>query len=172
MSQARAQRFAFAGVECIPFQQLERQQIQTILEWRNDDRVRRFMTNDTIISLEDHLRFVEELRDSEEALYFGVFTTDILTGVIYFTNLDREAQTAQWGYYRNPNITDVTLALRMIKAVEHYFFEVLDGRNLHCTIRESNERAIGIVEAMGYELVSLSSGFANFRKPFESEGSV
>jgi UDP-4-amino-4,6-dideoxy-N-acetyl-beta-L-altrosamine N-acetyltransferase len=164
MNKGIARRFTFAGIDCVPFHELSKDDLLTILTWRNDDRVRCLMVNDVEISLDEHLRFVEQLRRNSTAAYFGVFVDSQLSGVINITKIDTNTETGEWGYYGAPDNADNMLALRMIKAVEHYFFQVLQGRVLSCIVKENNSRALRIVEAMKYERVSKSKGILFFEK--------
>ena len=67
-----------------------------VLKWRNDIRIRKKMHSSSIISLDNHLNFINNLSNDKEKKYFLI--DDI--GVIYFTNIKNN--TAELGLYSNP----------------------------------------------------------------------
>ena len=53
-----------------------------ILSWRNSDRIRLKMVNQEIIPLENHLKFIEGLKDRTDCIYWLVYLDGTPIGVI------------------------------------------------------------------------------------------
>ena len=54
------------------FVSLDRKELEMILTWRNHAEVRKWMMNTAPITLEDHLAYVESLKQRDDAYYWLV----------------------------------------------------------------------------------------------------
>lgn len=73
-----------------------------ILKWRNHDNVRRLMVNKEEIPLENHLRFIESLKERTDSYYWLV--TDhkgVKLGVLDVIHINDEENVGEIGYYLN-----------------------------------------------------------------------
>ena len=92
-----------------------------VLEWRNSQRVRENMYSTKIISVENHLNFIDKLIYDRENKYFLV--EDI--GVIYFNNIKNNSVNI--GLYSNPKKYGVgRLLMNQILSFDfkYYYLEV------------------------------------------------
>ncbi len=77
-----------------------------ILSWRNHDKVRAMMVNKDIISLEDHLRFIEGLKNREDCYYWLVKDPGgVEVGVLDVIHIDNQKEVGEIGYYLNQDET-------------------------------------------------------------------
>jgi UDP-4-amino-4,6-dideoxy-N-acetyl-beta-L-altrosamine N-acetyltransferase len=78
------------------FTELTHEEKLLVLNWRNNSNIRQYMHNQEIISLENHLKFIEKLKTDKTKEYFLV--SDL--GVIDFQRID--GGFAEIGLYSNP----------------------------------------------------------------------
>jgi hypothetical protein len=76
------------GIELLNFTVLDKQKLMTLLEWRNDRRVRLNMKNTKIISSEEHLSFIERLKCDKSNQYYLVLLNENMIGVIYLNDIN------------------------------------------------------------------------------------
>jgi len=100
-----------------------------VLKWRNDKRIRDNMFSSDIISLDNHLNFINKLENDKKNTYFLI---DDL-GVIYFNNIQNNK--AEIGLYSNPKKYGIGKLL-MDKIVSSNF------DYLYLEVLESNKKAI------------------------------
>lgn len=78
------------------------EQHRTILRLRNLDIIRKWMVNQEIISEEDHLNFVNGLRNRTDRKFFAVYKDDVLVGTY---NLTQESEGVwERGIIANPKM--------------------------------------------------------------------
>lgn len=107
-----------------------------VLGWRNSDRVRLCMLNQSVIPLADHMRWLSSLPGDERNIYFLVYDDEEPIGVLDFTSIDRAKREAFWGFYltrgSRPGFGVIgSLAL-------NWYFESLDFAVLHSRVIPSN----------------------------------
>lgn len=68
-----------------------------VLAWRNTSRVRENMIDDSVISMEEHLRFLETLAKDACRQYFVVYLDQDPVATLYFADLGQQEVT--WGCY-------------------------------------------------------------------------
>ena len=75
-----------------------------ILEWRNHDKVRSVMVNNDIISVHDHLRFIDSLKERRDCYYWLVIDPkDNNVGVLDIIHIDEKEDIGELGFYLNPS---------------------------------------------------------------------
>jgi UDP-4-amino-4,6-dideoxy-N-acetyl-beta-L-altrosamine N-acetyltransferase len=84
------------------FLSLSNEYLLMILDWRNDEKVRLWMDHSSIISKNDHLKFIEELETCNDKAYWLVLNKNKPLGVVYLNPIDWKNKTCFWGYYLNP----------------------------------------------------------------------
>lgn len=124
-------------VQLLDFTTLDKEQLSMVLEWRNHIDVRHWMLSDDEISMENHLQFVESLKNRGDKRYFLVQREDGYIGVIDFTDITQNS--AEIGIYANLQMRGVGEAL--MHALIEYGFSTLGVKMLVATVFTDNERA-------------------------------
>ncbi len=107
-----------------------------ILEWRNNDKVRKVMVTKDIISEADHLRFIEGLRNREDCYYWLVQDNHGNNiGVFDIIHVDEENDVGEIGFYLNPDETG-----------KGFFFVIECEYFIYNTIKLGNNRSTVDVE--------------------------
>ncbi len=113
---------------------------KSLLEIRNAERVRLHMKRQTIIALQEHLNWVEQLKSDIHNSYFALFLDDTLVGAIYITDIDFEKKTAFWGLYFQENIHPFASSLATYLIIERVFHD-LGLEKLYLEVKKSNTNA-------------------------------
>ncbi|ADR32821.1 pseudaminic acid biosynthesis N-acetyl transferase [Sulfuricurvum kujiense DSM 16994] len=133
-------------VRLLDFTTLETQLLTMVLAWRNHSDISRWMVNTEEISIENHLRFVESLKNRADKRYFLVQDEDRYIGVIDFTDIAQNS--AEIGIYANPELRGVGEDL--MRTVIEYGFTSLSVRTLIASVFADNERAKHLYEKFDF----------------------
>ncbi len=119
-----------------------------VLEWRNDESIRKWMYNKDIIELNNHLKFIDNLKHREDRYYWLVTDTQNEgIGAFYITDIDREADCGELGLYMRPD-ADI-LGYYFVRACYYFYFCVLDFNHLYCCVDINNKSALFLDEFFG-----------------------
>jgi len=133
-------------VRLLDFTTLDKELLTTVLAWRNHSDIRRWMLSDDEISLENHLRFVEALKNRADKRYFLVQREGESIGVIDFTDITQNS--AEIGIYANPKMRGVGEAL--MNGLIEYGFSTLGVTMLIASVFADNERAKHLYEKFDF----------------------
>ena len=133
-------------VRLLDFTTLDKEQLTMVLAWRNHSDIRRWMVSDDEISLENHLHFVESLKNRADKHYFLLQREDEYIGVIDFTGITDTS--AEIGIYANPQMHGVGKAL--MNALIEYGFSTLGVKMLIASVFADNERAKHLYEKFDF----------------------
>jgi UDP-4-amino-4,6-dideoxy-N-acetyl-beta-L-altrosamine N-acetyltransferase len=134
-------------IELINFVDLSLDEKKMILSWRNHKEVKRWMYNTDDISIENHLKFIESLKNTKEKLYFLVKQDKEYIGVIDFTNITKN--NCDFGLYSNINLTGIGKIL--LKNIRNYAFDVLKLKVLKAEVFKDNEKAIYLYKKFNFK---------------------
>lgn len=135
------------------FINLDANLIKQVWQWRNAPEIRAYMYNKEIISLENHLRFVQSLSDRDDIAYWLVRKGEDPIGVTNLTDINIEESSAELGYYMVPSKLNSGLGLEF--AYNNFLF-VFDTKiqcnSLHGAIHRSNINALVLDSYLGCEI--------------------
>jgi len=77
---------------------------EKVWSWRNEESIRRFMYNKEIISLENHLKFIDSLSLRDDVYYWIVEKEGEVVGVTNLTSVDLQKSRTELGYYMVPEM--------------------------------------------------------------------
>lgn len=138
------------SIELINFIDLTYEQKEMILNWRNHPKIRKWMYNQNEISLEEHLFFIESLKNSEKKLYFLIKNEGNFIGVIDFVDITSES--LHMGIYSNPNLYGQGSIL--LNEIIKYSFENLKVNKIFSEVFELNTKALELYKSFGFEEIS------------------
>lgn len=134
-----------------------------ILEWRNSDKVRQVMVNKEIITENDHLKFIESLKERDDCYYWLVKNKngdDI--GVLDVIHIDEVNDVGEIGYYLNPLL--IGMGLEFVVECEFFVYGVVELGNNIATVDVDNKAALLLNSYLGdtYEGVKTIDGITYF----------
>ncbi len=125
------------SIQLLNFTNLDGTQKEIILSWRNHPDVRQWMLHHDTISMDEHLSFIESLKNGSDKRYFLVQRDEEYLGVIDFTAITEDS--AEFGIYGNPSMYGVGKIL-MVTLID-YAFTMLHVSKLIATVFSDNEKA-------------------------------
>jgi UDP-4-amino-4,6-dideoxy-N-acetyl-beta-L-altrosamine N-acetyltransferase len=131
----------------INFIDLSLEEKKLILSWRNHPNIRKWMYNQNIIELKDHLNFIESLKNSKDKKYFVVKKDDTYIGVIDFNNITK--QSLVMGIYKNPNTYKSGNIL--LNTLIHYAFDILNVDTIFSEVFDENEKAKALYKKYNFQ---------------------
>ncbi|MDA3886293.1 MAG: UDP-2,4-diacetamido-2,4,6-trideoxy-beta-L-altropyranose hydrolase [Candidatus Delongbacteria bacterium] len=139
--------------ELINFIDLSIDEKKMVLMWRNDPNIRKWMFAQEIISLNDHLNYIDSLEEKEDRTYFLVKKASQAIGVIDFTNIDNKNKRTEFGIYSNPEIKGVGNSL--MNSIIDYAFNKLKINTLVSEVFDSNNAAISLYIRYSFEEIEV-----------------
>ena len=136
-----------------------REQLLEILQLRNRDDVRQWMTHPEKISQEDHFAFVERLKGREDRLYYAVYAHGELLGTY---NLTRE-EDGVWerGIFANP----AWQGKGETACWERQILSGLPAKGIHCLtakVKLDNGRSLRYHQKLGFQEQSRDGEYVFF----------
>lgn len=147
-------------IKLINFTDLSNDEKKIILEWRNNPNIKKWMYTQDDINLENHLNFIDSLKNSKEKLYFLVKKEDENIGVIYFTNLTKKE--VYFGLYANPTIKILGVGRILEKLSIDFAFNSLNVSKLKLEVFEDNIQVINLHRK--YNFKKIGEKFVNNNK--------
>lgn len=141
----------WGGAKLIDFADLNYQEKEMVLSWRNDESIKKWMYNKDDITLENHLKYIQNLEGSKEKHYMVVKKDDKYIGVVDFTNIDFKNKVTDFGLYANPfeKIVGVGGMLQEISII--YALEVLKLNTLKLEVFDENIKAINLYKRYNFQ---------------------
>lgn len=123
-----------------------------ILKWRNSESVRFNSYNDDIISLQNHLKFIETLGGGnfKNRYYFLISDNLGYVGVLSFTNIAKNS--AEIGYYKNPERTEKGIGVKLLNFASVLGKNLLKLEELVTTAFDFNAASLKSIERSGFTL--------------------
>lgn len=137
------------NINLINFIDLTLEEKKMILSWRNHPSIKRWMYNNDNISLQNHLNFIETLKKCTNKLYFLVKQEGNYIGVIDFTNIAKDSESAVIGLYANIGLNGVGKIL--LNTICNYGFETLNVNKLIAEAFAGNEKAISLYKRFNFQ---------------------
>ena len=111
--------FKFDKYEFINFRMLSNPELLMILEWRNNSEIRKWSFSKEIISIDEHMNFVELLRQNDNNTYWLVKKENRNIAVCNISNL--HSKKPFFGFYLNPSLINTGIGAE----VEFYFLKII-----------------------------------------------
>lgn len=160
-----AKVFRFGDISAINFIDLSQEDLHRILEIRNDPRISKWMYSQSMISLQTHLDFVNNLKSQSQNIYWLFKNKTDLLGVGSLTRINRVHKNAAVGLYKNPDIPKV--GDRILYGLERIAFDSLNLHTLVLEVMEDNLAAIACYERNGFDSIGRLKEFAHIHQNYK-----
>ena len=117
--------------------------IEEILHWRNDDSIRMMMYNTNLITTDEHLSFIRNLKNSNDRLYFLIKRKGVGIGVFNLININKNKE-AELGHYLAPAYQNSDLGVESYYAILTHCFEVVKMDSIYGYFLVSNKNILGL----------------------------
>ena len=129
---------------------LVKSDLETVLTWRNSDRIRACMYSDHIISLSEHHAWFSQIQQSEFPTFLIFEGSDRRLGVTSFSNFDQNRNRCTWGFYLGeidvPKGTGSIMGFMALK----YIFEQHDFHKVCAEAFACNDASIRYHQRLGF----------------------
>ena len=142
------------GAELIDFTDMTLEEKKMVLSWRNDVSIKKWMYNQDDIELENHLQYIDSLETLKDKQYILVKKDENYIGSVYFTSINFEVKTTEFGLYANPlkKIAGVGSILEQICI--KYAFELLKLDTLKLEVFDENIKAKSLYKKYNFQEVA------------------
>lgn len=130
--------------------------LRLILNWRNDEKVRKNMYNDNLISYTEHVNWWNLINSSDDKKYFIYENSGIPLGVIGFTEIDKKNFKVNWNFYSSPIAPVGTGSFMEFLALD-YAFSILKINKVNCEVLAQNKSVIALHEKFGFKIEGILS---------------
>jgi UDP-4-amino-4,6-dideoxy-N-acetyl-beta-L-altrosamine N-acetyltransferase len=137
-------------LEEFSLRQLRQQDLSRVLDWRNSDRIRASVFNDTVISLEEHRAWFKRIQNSSEIVVLIFEHRAVPMGIISFTQIDPKNGKALWGFYVGEKDRPSGMGSALGYLGIRYGFEDLRLRKVTSEVLCSNARSVGLHQKLGF----------------------
>ena len=141
------------NITLINFVDLTIEEKKMVLSWRNHPDIKRWMYTDSDISLENHLNFIDSLKDRKDKLYFLVKKDDEYIGVINFTDI--KAESLEMGIYSRPSAKG--LGSILLETIIEYAFDTLKIKRIFAEVFSENSRAYNLYKKYGFNEIGKNN---------------
>ena len=140
----------FYNLNLTPYQCQSKRDLLSILNMRNDFRIRKWMNNKETISQKSHFDFVHNLFNKKNCRYLVLRENQKIIGTLNFTEINSKDQTAEFGLYANPFLKEKGRGEKLINAAILYAKECLNLLRLNLIVLPENEAAIKLYKKFNF----------------------
>ncbi len=142
--------FEVETFKIVNFVNLNREEIEMVRNWRNNENVRNMMLSDHIISPEEHSNFIDKLREDNKNFYWIVKKGEESIGTISLNRVDLKNRNAYLGIYVNPYHKLPGAGNILIENLKKLAFSKANLHTLKLEVIDKNERAINFYKKSGF----------------------
>lgn len=133
--------FESNGYKFKNFVTLSQEEKLMILEWRNNESIRKVMINKDIIDEYNHFKFIDSLKDRNDCYYWLVVNKKgESVGVVDILHVDKKNDIGELGYYMNPFL--IGMGLEFVVECEFFIYNVIKLGNNIATVNVNNKSAL------------------------------
>lgn len=139
--------------------------IYSMREWRNQDFVKKNMVNQDLISEEDHIKYLQMLKDnSDTRKVYVAFADEVPFAIVNFTVFPEERYVEPGMYIIDRNYLGKGLGQVLSYARLEYMFRIMPDGEVRTTILKTNETNLALQRKFGFmdhhtTLVKDGNGF-------------
>ncbi len=138
---------------------------ERILEWRNLPEVSKYMYTDHSITVEEHRKWFEKIKTDPTKRYWIIVCDGQDVGLSNIYNLDVSNQRCYWAFYIvSPDVRGKGVGSFVEYSMLHYVFDELNLNKLCCEVLAFNEQVTNMHKKFGFK----EEGF--FRKHILKDG--
>ena len=121
-----------------------------VREIRNEPSVRTVMYTDHVIGVNEHLRWLNQLKQDETQIVFAIVEGGKVLGAASVVNIDKLHEKADWGFYLTAQERG-GLGSAVELALVDFAFGELGLSKLNCEVLEGNDRMLQLQRKFHFE---------------------
>ncbi|MAU40386.1 MAG: UDP-4-amino-4,6-dideoxy-N-acetyl-beta-L-altrosamine N-acetyltransferase [Kordiimonas sp.] len=123
---------------------------QMVLDWRNQENVRKYMYNDRVITPGEHARWIEATLQADNRAYFIFQHQGRPIGLVGFYDIDPVHRRADWAFYLGEGDVRKGSGAVMEYLALNYAFDELSLHKLCCEVFTFNAGVIKMHKRFGF----------------------
>ena len=133
------------------FLNLSGEEKKMVRSWRNHENIRKWMYSGSIISLEDHAKFLNQLKEDDKNFYWIVVNKDCAyIGTIYLNRMDFNNRHTYMGIYSNPYSGLKNKGTLLFQSIRKLAFKFAKLHTLKLEVMDNNQKAIKFYKKSGF----------------------
>ncbi|WP_209124819.1 UDP-4-amino-4,6-dideoxy-N-acetyl-beta-L-altrosamine N-acetyltransferase [Alkalihalobacillus sp. BA299] len=129
--------------------------LEMVLNWRNQDHIRKKMFQDQTISLREHKTWFDRLKKNNRTIVKIFYFDNEPKGVVNFTNLDFDNRKCFWGFFIGDQRAPKGLGTVMGYLALNFIFEEKNICKLCAEIISFNKRSIRYHQRLGFKIEAV-----------------
>lgn len=130
--------------------EIQRRDLGMVLQWRNNEAVRKFSYNDHEISPEEHEAWFNRLQNDKNRKVLIFEFENQPAGVIQFFDINPVRRTCKWGFYLGSDVLPKGVGKAMGKLALSYAFQHLGVETVYGEALATNERSTNYHAKIGF----------------------
>lgn len=139
--------------EIINFINTNENEKKLILQWRNNENVRKWMVNKDIILLDEHYKYIESLKNNNNKLCFLIKSNNDYLGVIEFDSIDVKNNSAYFGLNANMESKQSGIGTVLQEIGLYISKDKLNINSLLLYVFANNKSAISLYEKFNFKTI-------------------
>ena len=128
---------------------------EKVRQWRNKEEIRKYMLSQHIITKEEHLNWIESLKNRNDWKFWVVFVDEIPMGSVYLQNIDFKNLTSEWGFYiGEDDFKGKGLGKYILFKLLEFYFEEMKFEVLFTKVLSDNIAALNIYRKFKFKIIS------------------
>lgn len=128
---------------------------ERVRQWRNEEEIRKYMLNQHIITKEEHLNWIESLKNKNDWKFWVVFVEETPIGSVYLQNIDFKNLTSEWGFYiGEDDFKGKGLGKYILFKLLKFYFEEMKHEVLFTKVLSDNIAALNIYRKFKFKMIS------------------
>lgn len=123
---------------------------QEVLKLRNESYIRSNMYTEHIISKEEHLNWVTNLKADNKNIIFVVLENNEVKGVASVNNIKEEHKVADWAFYLDKSMQGKGLGGALEYSMLKFVFDKLNLHKLNCQVLDFNDAVVSMHKKFGF----------------------
>ncbi|SMM99278.1 hypothetical protein SPONN_400 [uncultured Candidatus Thioglobus sp.] len=146
----------FGGVILIDFVDLNLKEKKMVLDWRNNENIKKWMYSQNDIKIENHLDFINNLIYAQQKQYILIKKDGQYIGVIYFSDIDYKSKECEFGLYTNPLETTGFGRILMQTCIKYVFY-ILRLNTIKLEVFSNNTKAKKLYDKFNFKEISTNN---------------
>ena len=124
--------------------------LKLILDWRNQELIRKVMFNSGIILMDQHVEWFNRLKQSTTEISKIFYYNQVPYGVLNINQIDRINNNCKWGFYIGTSNAPRGMGKILGFTSLNYIFKGLSIRKLSAEVLSINEKSANFHQMLGF----------------------
>lgn len=130
-----------------------------VYEARVSDEVRFYMVNAEVFTFEQHLKFVETLKNQNDRIYWAACMDNTFLVAVNFHPLNQNENWGEWGIFVNPIYMGQGIAKYVGKIFMEQVAQKMSIEIVKAKVKVNNLRSIQFHRRIGFEMVGNDEAY-------------